>query len=530
MKRYSVLTGVVSALALVLILASNASSAIHSRTAQPFVIDYALPPANLDPIQDCSLQDDGFRSSMYVTLTQHPLVPGPSGTTQFNASSVVPYLASAWTISKNGLTYTFHLRSGAKFPSGRPVNAAAVKYSWERAKTESPTCGGYYWNAGGSTTIVSMDTPNATTVVVHLKNPSPLLLQSFAEAATGIVDPGLVNAHGGLKGATQWLATHDAGSGPYLLKSYTPGASAEFVANPTFFGPKPLEPDVLVNFITSDPTLLLRAKSGAADVTIGLSKVSVASLKGNSCCKIVADPSAQWTLIAIPNQFPPFNNTLLRKALTYAVPYQALTNSVTHGYGQIYYGPFPPAFPAYRANLERPRPYNLTTAKQLIAESKVKLPISLPLVIRDGDTEGAAIATAVQNLWKGLGINLTIQTESAAAYANAVSATKKTYALVREDGPSVLDPLWLLSYDMTCGSPYNTSNYCNQHADALLKQAFLTPSASARQTIWNKVAKIWVGDSPRIPVFAEEYVAVLKKGVTHYCYSQEGFAIQYWGR
>src|SRR5262249_32998002 len=150
------------------------------------------------------------------------------------------------------------------------------------------------------------------------------------------------------------------------------------------------------------------------------------------------------------NQFPPFNNVAFRTALTYAVPYKEILDKVAFGYGQLYYGPYPPAFPQFNSTISKPRALNMTRAKTLIAQSGVKLPVSVDMVIREGVNDQEQIATIVQSTWKQLGVNVTIKKLSGAEYQNAVSAQKKTYSLVRFDGPSVPDPAWLLDYDMRC--------------------------------------------------------------------------------
>jgi peptide/nickel transport system substrate-binding protein len=506
----------------------GASTAASSDT---LVVDYAVPPASLDPSNACSLEDIAFLSSIYTSLAKYGTKPGPGGTTQEDPTKFVPYFATSWKLSNGGKTYTFTLRKGLAFPSGRPLDAAAVKYTIER-NLKVGSCGTYFISAGqGPQLIKSVKAPTPTTLVVNLSRPEPLFLHSMTEASTGILDPQLIEQNGGVQAGkiNPWLGSHYAGVGPYTLESYDPGRQAVFVANPNFFTPKPLRSKIVINFITSDSTLLLQARTGKADVTLGLTKKSVASLKGNSCCKIISTPAAAWQLIALPNQIAPFNNVAFRTALTYAVPYKEILDKVAFGYGQLYYGPYPPAFPQFNSTISKPRALNIARAKALIAQSGIKLPVSVDMAIREGVNDQEQIATIVQSTWKQLGVNVTIKKLSGAEYQNAVSAQKKTYSLVRFDGPSVPDPAWLLDYDMRCASIFNTSNYCNKTAEALLNKAHPIANRSKREAIWDRIARIWVKDSPRIPVYAENFTVVLKKGVNHYRYAQDDWLFYLWG-
>jgi peptide/nickel transport system substrate-binding protein len=510
---------------------ASASNGSGSSALSQLVVDDSTPPATLDPAEACSLQDIGLISDLYVTLVKHAVVPSVDGTQQLSTNSLVGELAKSWATTQGGTVYTFHLIPGAKFPDGQPTDSAAVKYSIERAM-KLGACGANFAAASNPTPLIkSIGTPNATTVVFTLAHPEANFLQALTSPNLGIVDPALIKAHGGVVANTpnQWLASHSAGSGPYVLSSYQSGTQAVYTANPTFLGAKPLVPKVQINFITSDPTLLLQARSGQADVTLGLSNQSVASLKSDSAVRIISTPAAQWELVSLPNKLAPFNNPTVREALSYAVPYQQILQSVTYGYGRLYYGPFPPAFAAYNAKYGAPRTTDLAKAKSLLASAHVTAPLDLKLYVREGDNDGEHIATLVQAAWKPLGVDVTIDQLTSAAYQNAVGAPTKKYALVRSDGPSIPNPEWLLDYDMKCRSPYNTSNFCSPEADALLAKASTLSSPAAQQPYWNKIAAIWIAASPRIPVYQQNVNAVLKSGITHYVFGQNDTLFHLWG-
>jgi peptide/nickel transport system substrate-binding protein len=502
-----------------------------SANLSELVVDDSTPPATLDPAEACSLQDIGLVSTLYVNLVKHGLESSVDGSQEVNTNDIVGQLARSWSVTDAGTVYTFHLVAGAKFPDGQPTNAAAVSYSIERA-IKLGACGADFAAASNPTPLIkSITTPNSTTVVFTLFHAEANFLQALTSPSLGIVEPSVVQAHGGVVANTpnQWLASHAAGSGPYVLTSYEPGTQAVFTENPTYFGAKPLVPKVVINFITSDPTLLLQARDGQADVTLGLSNESVASLKSDSSVRIVSTPAPQWVLVSLPNKLAPFSNPTVREALSYALPYKEILASVAQGYGQLYYGPFPPSFAAYNPKYGAPRATDLAKAKKLLASAGVKTPVNLKLYVREGDTDGEHIATFVQAAWKSLGVDVTIDQLPAAAYQNAVGATTKTYSLVREDGPSIPNPEWLLDYDMKCDSPYNTSNYCNTEADNLLAKASLLSSPAAQQPYWNEIAKIWVSDSPRIPIYQQNYNVVLKSSIKQYVFGQNDTLFNLWG-
>ncbi|MBB5751621.1 ABC transporter substrate-binding protein [Prosthecomicrobium pneumaticum] len=511
---------------------ASAFAALPASAADgPFVVNYSLPPPTLDPSIVCDIADDGFIASLYTPLLRYeakPVTDVPAGVTVTteDTTKVVGYLAESYSVSDDGRTLTFKLRPGLKFPSGNPLDAAAVKASLEFT-WKSGTCGTYFFEAAQFGNTEAIEAPDATTVVIKLKRGEPLVLHALTQPNTGIIDLKAVEANGG----KTWLASNAAGSGPYVLASYEPGVRAVFKANPDFFGTPPIEPEVIVNFVTDNATLLLQARNGQADVTLGLSKASVASLAESADLKVIKVPTARWQLVGFPNKKAPFDNAKFRAALSYAVPYEPILANVAHGLGTIFYGPYPPAFPAFNAEIAPPRSYDLDKAKALLAESGVATPVAADIVIREGQNDQEQIATILQGAWSQLGVNLSIRKLAASAYQEAVGAETKEALIVRFDGPSVDDPAWLLDYDMRCKSAYNTSNYCNAEAEALLDKGHATADAAARQVIWDDIAKIWIADSPRVPIYADTYTAVVSGSVKEWHFAQDGpFDLDQWGR
>jgi peptide/nickel transport system substrate-binding protein len=511
-------------------LAATAGGAHHGVAAtgtaadsSAFVINMPVGPATLDPAEECGLSDLTITEGVYSRLTQYGSKPGPNGTSQVDPGHIVPYLAKSWTITKGGLVYTFHLRTGMKFASGTPVDAKAVKFSFERSITMGG-CGGYFIYDGiyVPPLIKSIETPDARTVRITLSTPDANVLQDWAQPAASIVDSSVVNAHGGVqKGKVNtYMAGHVTnGGGPFLLQSYEPNKQAVLVANPAFFR-QPASKKVIVNFVSSDPTLVLQARNGAADVTLGLSKQSAHSLASNSSLKVTANDTSSAEQIGLPNDKPPFDNVKFREGLTYGVPYQEILSKVAFGYGTLYYGAYPPAMPEFRANLEKARKLDLTKAKALIKQSGVKTPVTVSMDIQAGNSIDEQVATIVQGIWRQLGVNITINKLSASDYINALEK-HQAQSYIRLDGPGVIEAGYFLGYDLKCGIGFNLSAICIKKADALLAKARKTFDKAKRQALWDQINALWIADSPKIPVYGDKFVTVINKRVKHYFYSHE---------
>ena len=232
-----------------------------------------------------------------------------------------------------------------------------------------------------------------------------------------IYDPTVVEAHGGQnrQKPNVWLASHQAGYGPYLLKSYSAGHQLVLEANPSFFEPAKTK-HIIVNFIPDNETLLLDAQSGSADVSYGLSNQAAHSLVRISCCVVGAFTSREGYGIILPenSKNPAFQNEKFRQALAYAIPYEGILKTVAYGYGSLYYGEWMPCYSFYDPSVGKPHEYNIEKSKQLLKESGVTDARELHHLRRPGRDPGKEIATAAAGAWQQLGVNAHVVTVSPA--------------------------------------------------------------------------------------------------------------------
>jgi peptide/nickel transport system substrate-binding protein len=524
---------------------SGGLSKAASNPSATLIVNNSVPVATLDPNLTTNDQDPGFDGAMYSTLTQVTQIPGPvSGTTEQNlaVTAVKPYLAQSYAYSNGDRTLTFQLRPGLKFPSGDPVNAQAVVWSIDRViKAEE---GGYSVLEETDYTpplIKSVKATGPLTVVFQYKRPAPNQLQVLSTPTAGaIYDPKLVEEHGGQQKLkpNEWLASHSAGYGPYLLKTYSAGHEMVLEANPSFFEP-PKTKKIILNFIPDNETLLLDAQSGQADITLGLTNQAAHSLVGNSCCTVASFKSRQAETLQMPQdkekpwangKNPFFSNQDFRQALSYAFPYEAILQKVAYGYGKLYFGEWMPSYSWYAPTVGAPRPTDLNKAKELLAKSGVKTPVSFTIYVGQGDNVGKEIATAASGAWQAIGVNAKVQVVSPAAFLEVVY-TNHDGMTVFLDGPQVVAPDYHWAYDLQCppNNQFNDNNVCVPAADKLMKEVPYVTKEPERQNLLNKADELYIEATPRIWAYDTELVAVLGKNVTSY-YSSDLPDMRFWAK
>jgi peptide/nickel transport system substrate-binding protein len=202
-------------------------------------------------------------------------------------------IARSWTISPDGRTYTFTLKSGLKFHDGTAVDATAVKYSFQRFIDfkSSPS----YMLAQ----VTSMDAPDATTFVMHLSAPVDPMLDYLASfVGPKVLSPATLTAHAGKdKGAT-WLATHDAGSGPYELASVVQDQSYSLRAFTGYLGTKPYYTSIDISIVPNVTTQVLELQKGDIDVIPGQIPANlVKTLQGEKDISVKTYPGLLKTVV-----------------------------------------------------------------------------------------------------------------------------------------------------------------------------------------------------------------------------------------
>lgn len=497
--------------------AGSGSGSGTSGAAKPLNVAFNVAPTTIDPASGCTLDDARLTMALYVQLLQPGQTKDADGVPSFDPTKAEPYFAKSYDVSSDGLTYTFHLQDGWTFPSGEPMDAEAVKYSLDRT-TAIGGCGSAIINDLylAPTLIKQVTATDATTVTVELSTPDPDFPLALATPAGSIVDPSVVEANGGTTAGkpNEWMASHEAGSGPFRLKSFEPGTKAVLERDPDFKGEAPASQTINVNWVKTDSAMLLQAQNGELDVAQGLSKSSAKSLEGSADTQVIASTATANMQMLMPNDKAPWDNAKLREAVTYAIPYQDILDNVLKGYGQLYYGPVPPSMPGYDASVAGARTYDLARAKQLMSEAGVTGPVEVTLDTISGDTNQAAIATILQGSLKEIGITVNVNPLSESAWGEAVYGRTAQSAL-RLDGPAVFNAGYYLSYDERCGIEYNTGVICVPGNAALLDTVRSSSDEAARTAALDQLQANWVAASPKAILYLDKTAVAVKKGTTY---------------
>ena len=296
-------------------------------------------PTFIDPAVGSDFSSTIALLNLYDTLT----LPDVKGTAQ-------PHVAKNWTISDDGLSYTFYLHSGIKFHDGTELTAEDVKFSLERLVTIGE---GYAYLFMDK--VVNAEVVDNHTLVFHLDKPCGPFLGMLVRlyilnkdlVMKNIKKPGPYGNMGDY--GKEWLVTHDAGSGPYTVKEYLPQESVSMGINLDYWQPfDPNVPDEIKLFnINENATVKTLLQN--REVEIGHPFHSTEALESMDKIEgvdIAKFPMSGMLYYMIHTKKPPTDDIHFRKALAWALDYKTVVEDIWPGVS-FARGPIPKITPGF---------------------------------------------------------------------------------------------------------------------------------------------------------------------------------------
>lgn len=269
-----------------------------------------------------------------------------------DSGAVEKLLATDYSVSDDGLTYTFQLRRDVKFHSGDPLTAQDVKYSIERVMAPDSKSS----RKSSLNPIAGIQTPDEHTVVVKLSSRSVSLPYNLSYV--WIVNDSAKN-----------LTTSEDGTGPYRLDQWRRGSTLSLVRNDEYWGEAPTNKEVVFHYFTDATALNNALLTGAIDIITSVqSPDSLRQFTDNPNFTVKDGHSTTKEVLAFNDRVKPFNNVKVRKAVSQAIDDKKLLNSIWGDHGTLIGSFVPPTDPWYE-DLTAVNAYNPEHAKQLLAEA-----------------------------------------------------------------------------------------------------------------------------------------------------------------
>jgi peptide/nickel transport system substrate-binding protein len=421
-----------------------------------------------------------------------------------DSTEVIPSLAEKWEVSQDGLTYTFHLRSGVKFHDGTPFNAQAMKTSFQR-RLDVGAAPAYMVQP-----IASMQTPDTNTFVVRLKHPvAPFLHYMASSWGPKAISPKALADHAGKDHAQTWLNEHADGTGPFQLTAFERGQRYELTRFDGYWGQKAHVDEVEIRIIPDIGTQRLQLQSGDLDgILHSFPQAELESAKSNPDLQVRDFSSFLNNIIYLNTNKKPLSDPALRKTLAGAINRDSLVTEV--------YGPYAkPSSSTYPSGLLDPAlapvayPPSETTAA---AGDGSKLTFAYTA---DDSGVHRRLAELVQQRLDTAGFSVTIkevQLPQVFEYVNDLQAAPDM--VMQTNTPDGAHPDMWARIEWYSTGGLNYLGYKSPQADKLLDQALETTDKATADRLYGEAGKIVAQDTAIIFVADPRDVMVLRKNLT----------------
>jgi peptide/nickel transport system substrate-binding protein len=471
------------------------------------VIGKTADPQTLDPGITMDNNDWTASYHAYQRLVRYKSVNGKGST------EVEPELAESWKVSKDGLTWDFNLKVGNQFDDGTPVDAAAVKYSFERmfGLKQGPS------EAFPPNTVVTVTGPMR--VRFQLASSYTPFLYTLAINGAGIVNPKVeAKAKDGDSGKA-WLAGNTAGSGPYRLLSWEKGQALVLEPNPYFNGPKVAFSKVRIKIIAESSARRLQLENGDIDIAEDLPGDQLTAMRTKSGINVTEFPSLSTTILYMNNTKPGLARSEVRRAISWAVDYTGIIDGILAGKAKQLRGPIPVGMWGADATVFQ-FTQDLSKAKAELAKAPMK-PAKLSFLYSDRDPRWEPIGLTLQANLTPLGIEVKLEKIAQAAFRDRLGKGDFEIA-VGNWSPDFSDPYMFMNFWFDSnkqGMAGNRAFYSNSKVDTLVRKAASETVQTERVKLYKQAQDIVVQEAPYVYLYQKNVQIALRDSVIGFVFN-----------
>ena len=427
--------------------------------------------------------------------------------------NVLPELATEWSVSPDGLTWTFKLRSGVKFHSGKDFSSADVVYSFKRLLDEKT-------GSGARAVLEFLDSNNIkavdpTTVTFTTKKPVVELPVLITNKFTNIVPDGA---------RQQDLRKKGDGTGPFMQEQFTPNAPVRILRkNPNYWNAGQPKADCIRITVAQEPVAAVAAiKAGQVDLMLNVDPSVIGSLKDDRGVQLLETAASNSMTVSMWVDTKPFDDVKVREALKLVVDRQAMVDTVLLGFGEAAAdNPVPVGNPASYTK-EAPK-QDIEKAKALLAEAGYKDGLKFDLYTAEGVPGMVRMAQVYAEMAKAAGIDINVVVTPAESFWDDVWLKKS----IVTSAWSMRPPGEGLAVAYTQSAKWKETHWERPDYDAMLLKANTTGDADERRKVFQQTGELLAKEGGLIlPMFVHQVLA-LRKGCEGYVPLAQNFNLNF---
>jgi peptide/nickel transport system substrate-binding protein len=413
-----------------------------------------------------------------------------------SAGKLHPAVASKYTQSTDGLTWTFTIRDGIKFSNGTAVTPADVVFSLQSHLDEKDAPLPF------SAPITSIKASGSDQVVVTLSKAYTPFAAEIAEFANGIIP-----ANYGGQSKADFFAK-PIGTGPFVVDSWKSGGDITLAKNTNYWqAGKPYVDKVVYKTVTDDNQLVTQLQAGQVDAIDDVPQANVATLKADS--SVTVDSTDSWNVeeLFFNTKNKQFSDVHVRRAIAYAIDKAGIVKATSFGTAKAADSLLPPTIEYYSSDIDAPS-YNVDAAKKELAQSAFPTGFTTTLLLPSDSTLEQQEAQAIQEELGAIGITVKIASIDHATFRDRFFAYDFDFML-NSATSDYADPNSIVEFqaDPSGFSKSYWTSYSNPDVTALLKKGQSEADGTGRAATYQQIQKLIAADSPYIPL---SYPAAIK--------------------
>ena len=453
------------------------------KASDTLIFAQSADPISLDP----ALISDG-ESTQITTNVYDNLLQYKKGSTE-----VEPCLATSWTVSSDGLTYTFNLRKGVKFQDGTDFNAAAVKYDFDRQLNGTASADMSYASFIFGL-VKDVEVKDDYTVVINLTSPNTPFLADLAMCCgAAIASPTAYKKYGGD------LSEHPCGTGPYEFVKWDKGQDVVLVRNDNYWGTKAKTKNVIFKVVKDASDRVVALNNGEADIIEGVDATNVDQIK-NGGSKVVTFKAMMTNYMAYNTQSKIFSSKEARQAISASINVPELVKSLYKGYSDAATSFLPPSIPGYDKSIQQVK-YDPTAAKDTLSKlgiTSVHM-ITYSIARSYNLATGQTLAEAIQGYLSKVGVKCTIDVYDWTTYKSKMKEGNYDICFIGWGGDNG-DPDNFLNLLATDDYLMNVSRYQNSSYNSLIAKGLTMANGADRYAVYTQCEKILADDTPLLDI------------------------------
>jgi len=429
-------------------------------------------------------------------------------------TDIQPGLATSWEVSEDKTKYTFNLREGIEFSDGTPFNAEAVKFNFDRLLDIGSAPSGLF------KVVTNVEVIDEYTVEFTLDHPFAPFIKTLATNQASIVSPGIMEYEEDDDYAQDWLSANTAGTGPFVLESWERGRRMVLSKKEDYWGELAKLDQVIIRFISESSEIRMLMERGEVDMSTSLTIDQMEAMRGTEGIVIVEEPSFMCQYVYLNNQNEYLKHVKVRQAISYAVDYDGIIESLYRGHATQMRGPIPQGLSGHSEDVYQYH-QDFDKARALLEAAGYEDGFSVEIMVSPTVPEWRKMATVIQDNLSNIGIDLEVRSYAWPTLRDKLDRGDfdMSFGYWTPDYPDADMFTWYWFLSDNGGLAGNRSFYDNHVMDELVTLERREVDTEKRMALFEGIQWIAVSDAPYVYLLQANHQVAMRDRVKGYEYN-----------